>query len=195
MRRRYSFSIRGLMMLIVVFAVGLVALRTPSRIWANAWFSIAIATVSLATVAAVTALAESRAYWTGFAICGGVYFLFSLAPWIHEHTGHQLVTTAILDMASPLLIDNTYMLRSYMVTINPPAPPKNPTPWQVWNLPDFRTSSNENWTRGYVTLHSPALYLQIGHALFCVLAGIVGGEVARFRYLKRTAAAVDQPSA
>ena len=69
--------------------------------------------------------------------------------------------------------------------MNPPAPPEMPSSWQVWNLSDFRTSANEKWTVGYVALHSPMLYFRIGHALFCLLAGIAGGEVTRYLYLKR----------
>ena len=74
------------------------------------------------------------------------------------------MTTTILDLAAPHLIDNAYLLNAYFLTMNPPSPPDAPSSWQQWNLPDFRTSGNEKWAIGYVTLHSPLLYLRIGHA-------------------------------
>lgn len=183
--RRYSLSIRGLMAVIAIIGVALFALRTPSRIWANACFTTALAGVTLAVAAAVATVGERRAFWVGFAVTGGVYFALALAPWVDEKASHQLLTTAILDVAAPHIIDNHYMLNSYYLTMNPASPPNVPTTWQVWNLPDFRTSSNEQWSRGYVTLHCPVLYLRIGHALFCLLAGLTGGELARYLHLKR----------
>jgi hypothetical protein len=41
---------------------------------------------------------------------------------------------------------------------------------------------------GYVILHSPWLYLRIGHGVFCVLAGFFGGEIARYLHATRSAA-------
>lgn len=183
--RRYSFSIRGLMAVIVIVAVALVALRTPSRIGASLWFSVALGGVTLSIPAAVATIGERRAFWVGFAVSGGVYFLFALAPWVDERASHQLLSTALLDMASPYLIKNDYLIQSYTYMMNPPSPPDAPTLWQVWNLPDFQTAANKNWISGYATLHSPFLYLRIGHAVFCLLCGITGGEVARFLYLRR----------
>jgi hypothetical protein len=186
--RHYHFSIRGLMIAIVIIGVGLVALRTPSRIWANAGFSLALGAVTLAIPAAVAAVDERRAFWIGFAVLGGVYFLFALAPWVDQSASHQLLTTTLLDLAAPYIVSNEYMMKSYALIATPPAgTPGGPGPslWQVWNLPDFRTSANGNWSIGYVTLHSPFLYYRIGHAAFCLLVAFIGGEVARYLYLRR----------
>ena len=190
--RRYRFSIQGLMAFIVIVALGLVALRTPSRIWTNAWYSLALGSVTLAVPAAVGTIAERRAFWIGFACSSGVYFAFTLAPWVGDEAGHHLVTTALLDLASPHIVDNRYMIPTYIAGLNPPLWGVDPTPWQAWNLPDFRTSSNRTWSVGYVTLHSPPLYLRIGHGLFTLIAGLVGGELARFLYLRRPAPRPDR---
>ena len=186
--RHYSFTIRGLMAFVAILALAIFALRTPSRFWANAWFSLALAGVSFAITAAVASAGERRAYWSGFAVAGGLYFAFALAPWIDERTSHQLLTTTILDLVSPYVVKNEYMLTSYKVMAMTPAVPDEPTLWQVWNLPDFRTTANRKWTIGYVTLHSPFVYLRIGHAAFCLVFGFVGGEVARFLFLGRSPA-------
>jgi hypothetical protein len=184
--RRYSFSIRGLMSIIAIIGLALVSVRTPSRIWANAWFSLALGGVTLAIPAAVASHDERRAFWIGFAVCGGVYFLFSLAPGVDQKTSYQLLTTTILDLAAPLLIDNAYLLNSYNLAVNPQLPPSMPTPWQVWNLPDFQTVENKHWMIGYVNLHSPFLFLRIGHAVFCLLLACVGGEIARYLSLRNS---------
>ncbi len=77
---RYRFSIRGLMIVIVVLALAFTALRTPSRLWANAWFTLALGGVTIAIPAAVANVGDRRAFWVGFAVCGWVYFFFSLRP-------------------------------------------------------------------------------------------------------------------
>lgn len=192
--RRYSFSIRGLMAFIVILALGLVALRTPSRIWMNAWYSIAIGSVTFAVPAAFATVDERRAFWIGFAITGGVYFLFTLGPWVGDESFHHFITTTILDIAAPTIVDNRYLIPSYMMAMNPPTAPVDPTSWQVWNLPDFRTSTNRAWTIGYVTLHSPPLYLRIGHGLFTLIAGLIGGELSRFLYLRRPSPRPENPT-
>jgi hypothetical protein len=97
--------------------------------------------VTAAIPAAVATVAERRAFWTGFAISGGVYFAFTLAPWVDERTNHQLLTATLLDLASPYIVQNDYLINSYTAAMNPPGPPGMPTLWQAWNLPDFRTSA------------------------------------------------------
>lgn len=183
---RYRFSIRSLMVVILLLALAFTALRTPSRIWANAWYTLALGGVTIAIPAAVANLGQRRAFWIGFAVCGGVYFVFSLAPWLDKEVGHQLFTTTILDLASESIVDNHYMLRNYLLAINPPSGGVAPTAWQVWNLPDFQLYGQ--WSIGYVKLHSSFLFLRIGHSVFCLLFGLAGGEVARFLWLTRAAA-------
>ena len=65
--------------------------------------------------------------------------------------------------------------------------------WQVWNLPDFPQA--HSWRQGYATLHSPLLYLRIGHAAFCLLAAFAGGEAARYLHARRSDARLVEPTA
>jgi hypothetical protein len=178
-----------LMWFIAIFAVAFVSLRTPTRIWANAWFTIALAAVTLAVPAAIVSRGERRAFWIGFAVCGGVYFLFALAPVVDRLASHQLVTTTLLDLAASQFVDNAYLLSTQNVATQSPA---RPTPWQDWNLPDFQVSGNSSWVVGYVSLHSPFLYLRIGHAVCCVLAAGAGAEFARYLWLKGEAKRAEQ---
>jgi hypothetical protein len=184
MRRRYRFSIRGLMGLIVLFAGAFAALRYPSRFWANAWFSLALGAVTLAIPVAIGCVGGDRAFWSGFAVCGWAYFVVSLAPWVHQETGYQLLTTTMLDVGSPYIIDTRFLVQNYIRGFNPPSSPEAPTPWQVWNLPDFPQEAN--YRQGYATLHCPWLYLRIGHSAFCLLMAFIGGETARSLYARRS---------
>jgi hypothetical protein len=181
---RDHFEIRGLMVLIVLVAAAFAGLRTPSPLWANAWFSMTLAALTLAIPAAVYTQGGRRAFWVGFATCGWVYFVLALAPWFQSEVSFQLVTTTLLDLLAPYIVQKEYLLRTYIGAFNPPRAPTPPTPWQTWNLPEFPRETP--WHLGYATLHSPGLYLRIGHAACCLLLAVLGGEIIRYLSLTRS---------
>lgn len=181
---RFRFSVSSLMVLIVLLAAAFAALRTPSPLWANVWFSIALASLVLAIPAAVYRRAADRAFWVGFAACGWVYFVLALAPWFQTEMGFQLLTTTILDVMAPYIVQKEYLLRTYIGAFNPPFAPVHPTPWQSWNLPEFPPENPWRMV-GYVPLFCPGLYLRIGHAVFCVVVAFLGGVVIRAVALRR----------
>jgi hypothetical protein len=162
--RHFRFSIRGLMVVIVLLCLAFAALRFHTPLWANIWFSSTLAALTLAVPAAVYRRGDQRAFWVGFAVCGWVYFILALAPWIKGEPGFQLATTTILDLMSPHIVQE--------------IAPVEPTPWQVWNTPDDPPANS--YSVGYVTLISPELYLHIGHAFFCILIAFVGGVIVRY---------------
>jgi hypothetical protein len=176
---RFRLSISILMVAIVLLAAGFAALRTPTPLWANVWFSIAMGLLVLAIPAAVYRREEQRAFWVGFAACGWVYFVLTLAPWFQTEMGFQLVTTTILDVLSPYIVQKEYLLRTYLGAFNPSSDPVDRTPWQAWNLLEFPPENPWRMV-GYVTLLCPGLYLRIGHCLFCVLVAFLGGQFVRF---------------
>jgi hypothetical protein len=176
--RHFRFSIRAIMGVIVVLGLAFTALHFPTPLWANVWFSLALASVTLAIPAAIYSRGERRAFWVGFATCGWVYFVVSMAPGFQSETGFQLVTTTILDLAAPYIVQQEYLLRAYIGSFNPPSAPTPPTAWQLWNLPDF--SGSRVWRMSYVTVQSPRLYFRVGHGVFSVITGLLGGEVTRF---------------
>jgi hypothetical protein len=80
---------------------------------------------------------------------------------------------------APHIVQTDYLVRGYVGGFNPQYPPAQPSPWQVWNLPEF--PPEKAWHKvGYVTLVSPGLYLRIGHAFCCVLIALVGGGIVRY---------------
>jgi hypothetical protein len=174
---RFQFSIRVIMGLIVVVGLAFAALHFPTPLWANVWFSFALASVTFAIPAAVYSRGQQRAFWVGFATFGWVYFVASMGPWFQFETGFQLVTTTILDLMAPYIVQQDYLLHTYIGQFNPPSAPTPPTPWQLWNLPDF--SNGRVWRMGYVTVQSPPLYFRAGHGVFSIVVALIGGEAVR----------------
>ncbi len=174
---RYRFSIRGMMTFVLITALAFAALRTPTRIWANAWYTMALLGVTMAIPAAVATRDGRRLFWLGFAVCGGVYFLFALTPWVEEQASYRLLTTAVLDLMAPGIVDRDYLAKTYMRVFQPPSSPVAPSPWQVWNLTEPEA---QTWRQGYVVLHAPFLYFRIGHSAFCLLIAMAGGELTRY---------------
>jgi hypothetical protein len=176
---RFRFSIGGLMVLIVVMGVGFAALHFPTPLWGNVWFSFPLAALTLAIPAAIYSQGERRAFWVGFATCGWVYFVVSMAPWFQAETGCQLVTTTILDLLGPYFVREDYLLRTYIRQFNPPSAPISPTPWQVWNFPDF-SGGTKSWRYGWHTVQSPPTYFRVGHGVFSLVIAFLGGEAVRY---------------
>lgn len=102
--RSFRFSIANLLLFIVALGVSFAALRNPSQLWANAWFSVALATLTIAVLAAVYRRGKRRAFWVGFASCGWLYLVLALGPWLESAVGSFLVTTAILDVVYPQIV-------------------------------------------------------------------------------------------
>lgn len=183
--RRFRFSVRGLMVLIVLLGTAFAGLRSPTPLWANGWFSLVLATLTLAVPAAAYCRDERRAFWVGFATCGWVYFVLTLAPWFQTEFGFQLFTTTILDIFAPYIVQKEDLVRVYVGSFKPPSSLAPPTPWQTWNLPEF-PPENPWRVVGYVTLVSPGLYLRIGHSIFCMLIAFLGGEAVRYLAVTRS---------
>ena len=99
--KHFRFSIRNLMVVVVLLGIGFAALRYPTPFWANVWYSFTLGSLTLAVPAAVYRRGEQRAFWVGFAACGWVYFMMALAPWLEREGGFQFVTTTILDIMAP----------------------------------------------------------------------------------------------
>lgn len=176
--RRARFSVRGLMTTIVLLAAAFAALRSPTPLWANLWFSITLSALVLAIPTAVYRHGQDRAFWVGFASAGWVYFALALLPWFQSEFGFQLATTTVLDLVAPSIVQKEYMVRSYVLVFNPALALGEPTPWQVWNLPEL--PPDNPWHKaGYVTLHSPGLYLRIGHTVMCLVVASLAGEIVR----------------
>ena len=78
------FSIRTLMAVIVVFAVGLAALINANSLWAAMMLLISLAAVGIDVMGAVILRGGEHSWWAGFAFFGGAYLALAFAPWLSD---------------------------------------------------------------------------------------------------------------
>jgi hypothetical protein len=196
--RRFRFTIAHLLLLVFFCGVGFAALRSASQLWANAWFSAALATLTVAVLAAVYRRGRRRAFWVGFASCGWVYLLLAFTAWFQAQTSPFLLTTAILDilyarivpspppMPAPAMgmmgMMNGSMGSGMMLGAGSPGGMgggmmPTPSPWESWTWPD--ASSGVGNQIGIVSLVSPDPFRRIGHSQFSLLFALFGGMLAR----------------
>jgi hypothetical protein len=161
--RKFRFSIAGLMGIVLVAAVGMAALVAPSPTWAGAIFLLTCAVLGLAIVGAIYRRGASRAFWVGFCVFGWGY-LALLALVANYGVGILPFPPSPASQIAwpipfpPLL--TSQILSALRVRVGHEVPSGGGPQWQTyWNiiLP----------------------YYQIGHALWTLLAGLVGGTLAR----------------
>jgi hypothetical protein len=90
--RTIRFPIAGLMLAVLVVALGLAALRNASEVWAGVMFLFTCAVLCLAIVGAICRDGPRRAWWLGFSLFGWGYLLLSLWSTV------SLPTMALLDV-------------------------------------------------------------------------------------------------
>jgi hypothetical protein len=182
------FSIRTLMALIAGSATGLAALRNASELWARVMLMLALGLVCVAGLWAILLRGRERAWWLGFAVLGCTYLSVSLSP-----LRSRLTTTQLLEYVHARVVSSS------IATIEVSRADHSSILYRVVMIDgttDSRTVSNSvyNSTPGEDLLATmePANrwrsalpgavnhdeFLRIGHSLFVLLAGLVGGTVA-----------------
>jgi hypothetical protein len=189
------FSIRTLMAFVLVTAVGLSAIRNANEFWAAVMTIAALALVCGAVLVAFLLRGRERAWWLGFAVLGGMYLLISLSP-----LRYRLGTTHLLEYVHAKVEDVS------IATFEISRIDRNSVLFRIVTpLGEVRektvANSVYNSTPGDVLLGSMALpnrwrsllpgaanldaFQRVGHSLFALVAGLVGGMVARGFYARR----------
>ena len=151
---RPRFSILGLMAVILVIALGLAAVKSPTDLRASLVFT---ATVFILLTATLGVLLNRSPSLTGFALFGWASLLLAFGPMSLATTVPRPLSTLILEGVLPAL--NLSPVSGYSEYHNVYA------------------SLGVN-TGGTIVV-APVAYLQIGHSLLSLLAALVGGVVAR----------------
>lgn len=183
------FSIRSLMAVVVVAAVAVAALRNADDYWASGMI---LATPTLFGVALIGALCggeRARARRLGFAILGGGYFALALmGP--AGRSESRLPTSQLLTYVHQQVVPTvtgTYIINAVATvagTGTSPAPATGAAPLYVVTSPPAGqgTSSNLVVTGRWKSLLPGAANYEafsiVGHCLFALLAGVLGGTVA-----------------
>jgi hypothetical protein len=92
--RLQRYSIGSLLILIAIAAVGMAALRYPSRLWASTIYTVAAVVLISGVSNAILGNGVRRAYWLGFSLFGGAYFFLTLGS-------NRPVTEMMLDLLYP----------------------------------------------------------------------------------------------
>jgi hypothetical protein len=175
--RHLRFNIAGLLVVILVLAVGFAALRQADEAWESGLFSLLLLGLLLAVLMSVHRGEAKRAFWVGFALCGWVYLGLSLVPSVES----RLVTTkalAYLDSKVPghpsavLAVRLTGMgsgSSGAQIQIDSAA-----SNVRFWDAATGRLLSGWGGTT--------ANFIGIGHSLFALLAAWLGGLVSRRLY-------------
>jgi hypothetical protein len=159
-------SIRSLMAFVVVAAVGLAALRNPNEIWAGIMPLLALAAVGTALLGAIILRGQEQYWWLGFAFFSGGYLALALGPWQSETVQPQLGTTYLLNYL------RTKMANSQLDTNIIPAP-----------FQGFVIKRGSGPPTTFLAVMTP--FQRVGHSLFSLLAGLLGGTVANLFYARR----------
>jgi hypothetical protein len=171
-RRRFRISIAGLLLAILAAGIGLAAVCRPSSLAANAIYSLLLLALGIALLGMRYRRGPAQAFWTGFLAFGSLYAVLSLGPGFHDHLGHRLITTPILDVLYPHI---------------PPLPRTTtaaPGLWALWagRPPDYGSS---HYHAGIYS-ETTESFCVIGHSLFALLAAAGGGLLARHFYEARS---------
>jgi hypothetical protein len=200
-------TIGGALALIAICGVGFAALSSPSPLWDNVIYTLTVALLVAAVLGAVFRREPAgRAFWGGFAIAGLAYLYLSRGYTLgtdDSQVGHRLATTALLDLlysriappTPPPMPPNTagmmMSMRGMMAGGGMPggapgmmgmgggtalAPDPSTTRWVQWTEPE--RSTNNFPINATATTDSPGAFLRIGHSLFALISGLLGGLLA-----------------
>jgi WD40 repeat protein len=166
--RTLTFSLRSLLVGIVYVAVGCTALAKRSELWTSIVVTGTVATLLLAGIACVFARRKTRAFAGGFTIAGVAYLGAVYAPGIGERFAPHLATTKLLDWATLQLHGDAGVAST--IAFSPDgrvlAGAYNGTV-RLWNVATAQP------------LAMPAfLFQEIGHCLWALLLGCLGGMLA-----------------
>lgn len=178
-----KFSLRALLVLVAVVAIGCFALITANELWLTLVFSLVVGLLLFALVAAVAFDGNNRAFWLSFALVGWAFF------WIAEFSPH----------ASPLVTTKLTILLHDLVRSTENAPAQEPTiaiaqpyatPVQPYNPPQIAGQPGTLFVAPTPITVKPDFnkFLPIANCLWTVLLAFGGGLLGRYLYARRRAA-------
>jgi hypothetical protein len=173
-------TIRSLLGVVSLIAIGIAALRAADDLWDSGMLGLTVLGLMTAVPLAVHRTDGRRAYWLGFALFGWAYLVASLSPQI----GPRLPTTmglAFIDSKIPGREATTSAVFSY--TASPVFGYTSPfytlpttmqgNAW-IWDL------TTGNWVPGPAS--TTENFIRIGHSLLALLLAFVGGLWSRYLY-------------
>jgi len=174
------FSLKTLLVAFAFVGVTWAALVYPTRLHAALFFSSALLMLLLGLIAVCARGGRARIYWIGFTVLGGGYFLCSMFE-VHPYaraSGERQTWSEPRLLTSELLLGVDDWLRNV-------RPPRN---LHVPGSTDLRQPS----LMYFVGRGSPGHTLTIGHSVFTLFFGLVGGGIASWIYLRNEGAGTNK---
>jgi hypothetical protein len=183
--RQIRFNIASLLGVILVFGVGIAALRESSDLWESGVFTLTLATLLISILLAIHRTEFKRAFWVGFALFGWTCLGLSLVPSIES----RLITTkalAYLDSKVPGRPPGAFTVGFSATDIGFPV---NRVQAVAFNSNGTQLATSSQGTVRLWDLGSGKLlsgwrgasenFVRIGHSLLSLIAGILGGQLSR----------------
>jgi hypothetical protein len=187
------YSVRSLMAFVLASAVGLAALRNANDWWADMILLITLAAVGVAVLGAIILQGRDRCWWLGFVVFSGGYLALTFSSVVSMEIGSRLVTTrafgflhsqATADSSFEILWQQHARALTYIDTLKA----RNRRPGDPeFDLTMIRIGNLETQLSGAA---NRGAFVRIGHCLFALLAGLIGGIVAVWFYALRVWAEV-----
>ncbi len=195
-------SIRVVMAVVLVSALGLAALRNANEVWAKVLMMLAVALLGVAVLWAILLRGWERAWWSGFAVLGIAYLLVSFSP-LRSRLGTTQLMEYVHSRVAPLAIATIEVSRFdensvlYKIVTSDGDVSERTVPLSVYtsNTPlDLQISmlpATNRWRSVLPGAENLDAFERVGHAASALLAGLVGGTVGfgLWRWKQRAAAA------
>jgi hypothetical protein len=185
------------MAFVLVSAVGLAALRNANELWAAVVTMVALAFVCVAVLWAILLRGRERAWRLGFAVLGGVYLFVSLSPLRYrlgtthllEYVHAKVAGSSIATFEISRFDQNSILYR--IVTTDGDVSEITVANSVYYSTPgqDFLISMAppNRWRSMLPGAANFDAFQRVGHSLFALLAGLVGGMIAMWFWGRREA--------
>src|SRR5260370_36124608 len=97
------FSLAALLAVVAFCGVAFAALHSPSYLWANAMFTVALGALVIAAINVLYSQGRVRAFWARLLIAGGTYFAVCSLPGLRETVCPRLFTEPVFDFMYALV--------------------------------------------------------------------------------------------
>jgi hypothetical protein len=178
---RLRFTIGGLIVVVVVAAIGLAAIRSGSAAWAGAMLSITFFAMICSFLGIALGRAGRRVYWSGFALLGWSYLLLVYVPWFNHNIGVYLLAPNLFDSLDEVL------------HADPPPGGGGSGGLQSVPIEILSASATGGGFGGPTNVGAASDFRRIGMAMEALLWAFLGGWAACYFASGRENATVSQP--
>jgi hypothetical protein len=195
------FSVRSLMALVFVCAIGLAAFRGAGDLWGGILLLVALAAIGFAVMGAVILRGLEKYWWAGFAFFGGGYLTLAFGPWLSDTFQPQLGTTHLLEQVRGRMHPSV-SLQGDLATLEGERDNATAQLARIKRRPAndparVVTEKNLAALNKQIATIKPApthdQFQRVGHSLFALLAGLLGGTLAVWLCVRRNR--LDMPEA